>query len=77
MDIAQYYLDKIKNFNYIKVSSNEDYDFIVMVNLLNGDRSSTFKNIKSCYTQFSGNDLFSVERSELKLSIIRDNHKNN
>ena len=77
LDIAQYYLDKIKNFNYIKVSSNEDYDFIVMVNLLNGDRSSTFKNIKSCYTQFSGNDLFSVERSELKLSIIRDNHKNN
>ena len=76
LDIVQYYLNEIDDLNYVKVPSNEKYDFIIMINLLNGDRSNTFQNIKSCYEEFPGKDLFWVERKDLKFSILRDNSNN-
>jgi hypothetical protein len=70
-DIATYYLDKINNLSYIKVHNNEKYDFIIMTNLNNGNRLTKPNDVKSCYEDFNGKDLYSVERMDLKLSILR------
>jgi len=70
-DIAEYYLKKIDILKYIKVSNNDEYDFIIMTNRLNGNKYDAIKNIDSCYNEFIGKDLFYIERMDLKLSILR------
>jgi len=73
-DIATYYLDKIDKLSYTKVHNNENYDFIIMTNLNNGNRLTKPINVKSCYEDFLGTDLYSVKRLGLKLSILRENN---
>ena len=45
-----------------------------MTNLNNGNRLTKFNNVKSCYEDFLGTDLYSVKRLGLKLSILRENN---
>ena len=42
-----------------------------MTNLNNGNRLTKPNDVKSCYEDFNGKDLYSVERMDLKLSILR------
>lgn len=71
LDSARYYLDKIVKLNYVEVHNHKKYDFIIMTNLINGDKYSLPANVQSCFKEFKGSNLFSVERMNLKLSVIR------
>tara|TARA_B110000114_G_scaffold178472_1_gene211542 strand:- start:117 stop:1004 length:888 start_codon:yes stop_codon:yes gene_type:complete len=71
LDSARYYLDKIVKLNYTEVHNHKKYDFIIMTNLINGDKYSLPANVQSCFKEFKGSNLFSVERMNLKLSVIR------
>ena len=74
LDSVRYYLDKIDKLNYTEVHNHSKYDFIIMTNLLNGDKYSLPVDVKSCFKEFKGKDLFSVERMNLKLSVIRSHN---
>jgi hypothetical protein len=71
LDIAEYYLNEIEELTYEKVPNKKKYDFIIMTNLLNGDKYDTGKVVKSCFNEFKGEDLIEIERMDLKLSVLR------
>ena len=71
LDIAEHYLNKIEELKYMKVPNNEVYDFIIMTNLLNGDKYDTEKKVKSCFNEFKGKNLIEIKRMNLKLSVLR------
>ncbi len=70
-DIAEFYLKRIKELKYKKVSNKSEYDFIFMTNRLNGNKYDTVQNINFCFDEFKGKNLFHIERMDLKLSILR------
>ena len=70
-DIANYYLKKINNFSFTKISNNEDYDYIIMTNRINGKIEDKITDVKSCFDLYKGKDILSVKRNGLILSTVR------
>ena len=70
-DIGIHYLKKINNFNFTEISNNDDYDYIIMTNRINGKSEDKINDVKSCFDLFKGEDILSVKRNGLMLSTIR------
>ena len=70
-DIAVFYLKKINNLVFTKISNNEDYHFIIMTNRINGKNEDKITEVKSCFDLYKGVDILSVKRNGLILSTIR------
>jgi hypothetical protein len=65
------YLKKYKDFKFKIVSSDENFDFIIMNNRVSWDVENTGYDLEkkqTCYQKFSGEDLIKVERRGLILS---------
>ena len=70
---VKFYINKNKFSKVILVSTNENYDYVLMTNRVVWDHD-TLKNLdkaKTCFQKFQGDDLSSVKRNGLVLSTIR------
>ena len=70
-NIGSYYLENIKNFQFMKVSKDDDYDFIIMTNRHNGKDLDKKYEVKTCFDSYKGEDVLSVRRNGLLLSTVR------
>ena len=70
---VKFYINKNKFSKVILVSTNENYDYVLMTNRVVWDHDA-LKNLdkaKTCFQKFQGDDLSSVKRNGLVLSTIR------
>ena len=72
-NIGSYYLENIKNFQFIKSSKDDDYDFIIMTNRHNGKNFDKKNEIKTCFDSYKDEDVLSLRRNGLLLATIRKN----
>ena len=72
-DIGDYYLKKIPNFNYLKTSKDEDFDYILMTNRHNGKNTDIPSKVKTCFQTYDGIDIIFVKKRGLILSTMRKN----
>jgi len=66
-------LEAIKNFNFEAVDyRSEEYDYVIMTNRSQGDKNhELIEKVSSCFETFKGEDVISVKRNGLILSILR------
>jgi len=70
-DTADYYLGKIKNFRYVEIFRDDNFDYIIMTNRHNGKNDDKKTDVKTCFDSYKGKDILFVERNGLILSTIR------
>ena len=72
-DITDKELLKLKNFKFEKKDLyNEDFDYVIMTNRLDGKRDSvSLADVKTCFDRIKGVDIITVDRNGLILSTLR------
>ena len=72
-DIGSYYLKKITNISFDEVYKDDHYDYIIMTNRHNGKDNDKKSEVKTCFDSYKGENILSVKRNGLILSVIRKN----
>lgn len=63
---------KKNNYSNVKlVSSNEQYDYILLINRVDWNTIDKIKNAKTCFESFKGKNISEVRRNGLVISSIR------
>ena len=69
---AKYYLKK-NGFNKLRFGNETNSDYMIMTNrvTLSGDGVYKTENLTNCFDKFDGEDVFSVKRNGVVLSVVR------